>query len=164
MNKFFYEVKKIAKPGEENGCKLIGFILGSLFIDYLAGFYGGTTIDKINKDTGKKYKDFVVKYLSQYKADDLWRDIRSRLVHNYSVGGTYGFTHMEKDGKHFEVVMHEDGKSRIVLNLEDFLDDLEKAAENYLNDLLLDDGLYLKASVRYQSIGLISYIKPAIKN
>lgn len=97
LNDYFHNVKEIAVPGRHTkGHKMIGFILGSMMIDYLAGFYAGVTVSTVHTDSGKRYKDFVSMYMSSYNPDDLWKFVRSRLVHNYSVGGDYGFTHMSR--------------------------------------------------------------------
>jgi hypothetical protein len=141
LNDYFSQVKTISRPGlKQKGHKLIGFILGSMMIDYLAGFYCGVTKTTLS-GAGNRYKVFVNKYMPSYDSEHLWSYVRSRLVHNYSVDGNYGFTHMEQDGKHFEQVMHSDGKIYTVLNLEDFLKDIENAAKNYLEDLRIDTAL-----------------------
>lgn len=142
------------------GSKLIGFILGSMMIDYLAGFYSGVTLTSMNTNSGDRYKAFVKKYLSSYNPDDLWKQVRSRLVHNYSVGGDYGFTHMEMDGKHFQKVLHQNNKILTVLNLENFLKDIETAAKLYLRDLKQNTNLQFRALQRRRSLGIMGYIKP----
>ena len=56
------------------------FILCSCLIDQLSGFRYNT--DKV----GKRYKQFVKDYLPNYNSDELYDDLRNKLVHNYSVG------------------------------------------------------------------------------
>lgn len=131
-----------------------------MMIDYLAGFYSGVTLNTMSSNAGKRYKAFVRKYLSSYNPDDFWKHVRSRLVHNYSVGGDYGFTHKESDGKHFQKVPHENGKTLTVLNLENFLNDIEIAANLYLRDLKCNTVLQNLALQRRKSLGIMGYIKP----
>lgn len=162
LNKVFRQIKEISKPGE--GKELYGFILGTLLIDYLAGFYTGVTKKTLYKDSGERFRAFSKKYISKfdnrYNSNHLWSAIRSRLVHNYAVDLDYGFTHSEQDGKHFEKKMHKNGKEYIVLNLQDFLNDIQQAGQQYLHDLKKYKNYYNKAFKRYKSIGLIGYIEP----
>lgn len=156
---FYRQVKEIARPGlKKKGHKLIGIILTSMFIDYLAGFYNGVTVKNLYKNSGKRYKDFIRKYLPNYNYDEMWRDIRSRLVHNYSVGKNYAFTHMSLDGKHFAHVKHSNGKVYTIFNLEDFIKDVETAGKKYLKDLSVDKNLQIKAMKRRRSLGIMTYI------
>ena len=91
------------------------FILCSCFIDQLSGFRYNT--DRV----GKRYRQFVKEYLPQYNSDELYEDLRNKLVHNYSVGSFYSLArkapqlHLQK----VNGVTH--------LNLENFILDLKTA-------------------------------------
>lgn len=162
LNKVFRQIKEISKP--DGGKELYGFILGCLLIDYFAGFYTGVTKRTLYRNSDKRFKRFVKRYISKYdnryNSDHLWGAIRSRLVHNYAVDLDYGFTHSNKEGEHFERRKHMNGKEYIILNLEDFLNDIERAAKEYLKDLRKYKTYYTRAWRRYKSIGLIGYIPP----
>lgn len=152
---FGWEFHDIEKASIKGSAKLAGFILGACFIDAMAGFYGGVTRATVSSGSGTRFKDFVSKYLSQYNSDSLWKDLRCGLVHSYAEGGTYVFTHANKAGKHFNQIS--DG--RIILNLEDFLNDLSSAYKKLSNDILNDRHTYANALKRFNSMGLMVLIK-----
>lgn len=141
---FGWEYKDIERASIRGDAKLAGFILGACFIDALAGFYAGIDRKQSKKDSGKRFKDFVKRYLKKYDANRLWEDLRCGLVHSYTEGGTYVFTDANKAGYHFNKI--NDG--RILLNLEDFCADLREAYRSYRNDILENDDIYNKALKR----------------
>jgi hypothetical protein len=128
------------------GAKMGAFILASCFIDYLAGFYAG---HKANAD---EYRAFITDFLSGYDPDKLYRDFRCGVVHNYTEGGSYVFTDGEKAGKHLTPL--KDG--RVLLNLEHFVDDIEKAMQKYFNRLDVDTDVVKKALKRLGRGGILS--------
>lgn len=65
-----------------------------------------------------------------------------------------------QDGGHLQKVPHKNGRTYTILNLEDFLKDIEVAAKQYLNDLKSDPDLQTKAQQRARSLGTIVYIEP----
>jgi len=143
----FLDIKR-ATAGQS---KMGAFILASCFIDYMAGFIAGR--ETKNED----YKKFVKDYLpNMYDSEKLYRDLRCKLVHNYSEGGSYIFAyanptlHGQKDG------------TKIVINLENFIDDLEAALRKMLTDLDTDSGKQQKAEDRYNKIGLLGIIQSNI--
>ena len=131
-----------------------GFILGVCFIDAMASFYSGITKKTMKKNSSKRFKAFVQKYMSQYDAERLWQDLRCGLVHSYAEGGTYVFTYDNKEGFHFD----QTPRSRIILNLEDFCADLRKAYSSFRKDILTDEEIFLKAKRRLKSLGLMRTI------
>jgi hypothetical protein len=104
---------------------------------------------------GKHFRAFVTHYLRQYDAAALYHDLRSGLVHSYTVGDTYSFTHLEHAGKHLETTQTGFG-TRTLLNLEDFVDDLEQAFKALLEDIRTKPAQFEKAKARYESIGLLT--------
>ncbi|MDQ7838806.1 MAG: hypothetical protein RDU59_10015 [Thermodesulfobacteriota bacterium] len=136
----FLDIKKASSGNSKIGA----FILASCFIDYMAGFVCG------RETKPKDYKDFVSHYLpSIYNPSKLYKDLRCRLVHNYSEGGSYWF----KDNK---PELH--GKTmngRTIINLENFIDDLGKAFNKLLEEIKSDPSRKQKAVDRYNSIGLL---------
>ena len=122
-NSAFLDIKKASSGNARMGA----FILASCFIDYMAGFVCG------RKATGKDYKDFVSHYLPpMYNRSKLYKDLRCELVHNYSEGGSYWF----KDNNpelHGKVI---DG--RTIVNLENFIGDLENAFNKLMEDIQTD--------------------------
>jgi len=136
----FLDIKRASSGKSEIGA----FILASCFIDYIAGFVcGGET-------KPKDYKDFVRDYLPPvYDPSKLYKDLRCRLVHNYSEGGSYWL----KDNQpqlHGQIV-----SGRTVINLEDFIDDLEDAFHKFMKKIQSDPTAKQKAIDRYNSIGLL---------
>jgi hypothetical protein len=124
--------------------KMGAFILASCFIEYMAGFIAG------RETTNKDYKQFVKDYLpSTYDPEKLYSDLRCKLVHNYSEGGSYMFVdakpalHGQKNG------------TKMIINLENFIDDIEAALRKVLSDLDCDPAKQKKAENRYDKIGLL---------
>lgn len=148
---FGWAYKDIERASVQGSAKLAGFILGACFIDAMASFYSG--VDKETAKTGstKRFTDFVQKFLPQYNAEDLWRDLRCGLVHSYAEGGTYVFTDSNKAGFHFDMTP----RGKIILNLEDFLADLRKAYGLFRKDILTDKEVLLNAKRRFTSMGLM---------
>ena len=136
----FLDIKKASAGGSKMGA----FILASCFIDCMAGFVcGGET-------GGRDYKNFVGNYLpSIYDPSKLYKDLRCKLVHNYSEGGSYWFT----DNKPHLHGQTENG--RTIINLENFINDLENALHKLLEEIQSDSSMQKKAIDRYNSIGLL---------
>ena len=139
----------------EGSAKLAGFILGACFIDTLAGFHAGITKEDLQKTgSGMRFKAFVKEYLPQYNEEKLYADLRCGLVHTYSEGGTYVFTHANKAGNHMDQLSND----RVLLNLEDFLSDILQAYERLIANIKTKQDAYRKAKRRYLSIGLMGVI------
>lgn len=135
------------------GAKLASFILGSCFIDAMAGFYAGVDKENCKYGSGGRFKDFVAKYMPQYDKERLWGDLRCGLVHSYAAGELYVFTDANKAGKHFE-----NWEGKIVLNLEDFCKDLVDTYKLFRKDILEKDEIFIKAKKRIESMGLMGPI------
>lgn len=121
------------------------FILGSCFIDCLTSYYVGGDTTKIH------FKDFVGKFLPSYDPEKLYTDLRCKLVHNYSEGGSYMFVdgHPEWHGK------WEGGSKKTFINLENFIDALRSAMEQYFQLLETDIDVHERAVKRVNTIGLL---------
>jgi len=109
------------------------FILCSCFIDQVSGFRYNT--DKV----GKRYRQFVREYLSSYNSNELYEDLRNKLVHNYSVGSYYGLTR-NAPSMHLKEV-----NGILNLNLENFISDLKAALDKYISELKNDSSIRAKA-------------------
>ncbi len=113
------------KRASEGGSKMGAFILASCFIDYLAGYRYGKHAKR------KDYKLFVKEYFNdQYDPDKLYHDLRCGLVHNYSVGKAYLFVDNKPD-HHMKKSL---GEKRF-LNLENFINDVENAYNEFIIDI-----------------------------
>jgi len=132
----FADVKNASAGGATMGA----FILGSCFIDYLAGFYYG---HRSQKDD---YINFANKYLKKYGGERLYYSMRNGLVHNYSVERDFVFSEKGIDGPHFG--KYKNGK--IVSNLEDFISDLEAAMNKYFKAIEHDEELKKRAIRRFK--------------
>ncbi len=111
------------------------FILCSCYIDYLAYYYSS------NDNIGTRYKEFIKKYLGLYDPESLYKDLRCKLVHNYSEGGSYIFTH-NAPINHLQL---NSKYNKIYINLNNFISDLEHATEHFFNDLQNNDKMILEA-------------------
>jgi hypothetical protein len=156
LDKYLYgwEYKQIESASVQGSAKLAGFILGACFIDAMAGFLFGIDRDSAKKDSGKRFQDFVKKYMDQYDPEKLWQDLRCGLVHSYAAGETYAFTDNNKAGFHFEST----SRGTIILNLEDFCADLRKAYALFRKDILNEREIFLNAKRRFNSMGLMMEI------
>jgi hypothetical protein len=136
----FLDIKR-ASAGQS---KMGAFILASCFIEYLAGFLAGKETDR------EDYKAFVQDYLPPlYDPERLYKDLRCKLVHNYSEGGSYIFTDAQPS------VHGQNDKGKMVINLENFIDDLEAALHKLLTELAFDSIKAKKAEERLDRIGLL---------
>ncbi len=140
---------KDIEKASTGGAKMGAFILSACYIDYLAGFrYGKAT-------RGRDYVKFAKKYLpANYKAWKLYTDLRCKLVHNYSEGGTYLFT----DANQHPHMTSPTTDSRTFINLENFIADIKTALDNYFAEIKVDDNLLKLAIKRHQDIGVIGII------
>ncbi len=156
LDKCLYDMAymDIVRASIYGNAKLAGFILGACFIDAMASFHAGVDRDTSKRNSGKRFKGFVKKYLKTYDAEELWTDLRCGLVHSYAEGGTYLFTDNNKAGFH----MTYNSKGMILLNLEDFCSDLSTAYNAYKTDILSDNDCFLKAKHRYKSMRLMGLV------
>jgi len=133
------------RRASSGGAKLGAFILASCYIDYLSGYYFG------GESTRSNYIDFCRIFLPKYNANDLYKSVRCRLVHNYSLESNCAFTH-----HHYKLHLRptEDGKT--VLNLGSFVNDLSKAMELFFSEVDKDPRLKVNFARRYKTIGTMS--------
>jgi len=115
------------KDGADDSSPLAAFILISCAIDFLAGFYCG--IESFRPKPGqsfKNYKEFVERYMPQYKPNDVYKHVRCSLAHSYTIGGHLGLTHDNRS-------IHRPASK--VINFENFLEDFEAGAQVYFDEL-----------------------------
>jgi hypothetical protein len=140
----FLDIKKASAGNAKMGA----FILASCYIDYLAGFRYG------KNSKGLDYVRFVKEYFTdKYDASKLYQDLRCKLVHNYSEGGSFAFTDNHPERHNVKIP---DG--RIMLNLENFVDDIETVLNKYFQELRTDDEKYKLAQNRYSKLGILTII------
>jgi len=127
---------------------IAGFILCSCLIDHVACF-------RYNKESsGKIYQSFIDDYLSGYGYDSkrIYIDLRCKLVHNYTVGrSSYDLT----SGTQLHLKKWNIGS--VVLDLNVFVDHLEKALDKYLGELESDSIVKENAINRYRKVGILQY-------
>jgi len=133
--------------------KLGAFILGACFIDAMAGFYKGINRKEAETGSSSRFKDFVKVYLPQYDPEKLWKDLRCGLVHSYAEGGSYEFTHSNS-----EIHFTKSSRGKIILNLEEFLEDLKGAYNQLREDIMKQQDTFDKAIKRYKSMGLMASV------
>jgi len=120
------------------------FILCSCLIDAVAGFEKGC-------DTkGVDYIDFVKRRLQSYNPKQLYEDLRCKLVHGYSEGGSYLFTDARPD-------LHGGFQgAKTVINLENFIADIQTALDSFASEIASTASpLRGNAINRYKSNGII---------
>jgi len=99
-------------------------------IDYLAGFWWGkSTKGKVEK----AYTGFINEYFpkGRYDANGLYDSLRTGLVHMFTIKGKkYALIH-----GHPELHLKTHRAVHIILNAEDFCDDLTSAKDRYFDDV-----------------------------
>jgi hypothetical protein len=127
--KYFASLDKIIHNGEIKPIAI--FILCSCFIDHMAQL----RFFKKGLGMGERYRKFVGHYLgSHYQPRKLYDSLRSRLVHNYSVRGRY-YLDWNDETRHLKAFVDSEGRSRVWLNLNVFISDLEVAFASFTKDL-----------------------------
>jgi hypothetical protein len=139
------EIKKAIK----NNMGAAAYILISCAIDCLASFWS-------NEDsTGSIYKAFIDEFFDGYNAEHLYKDLRCKLVHNYTLGENiimcWGEASIHKSRT---------SKGDTIINLEQFFEDFEKAKNRYFERVRLDRQLQVNLANRWLSDGILSPIQP----
>lgn len=137
------------KRASSGGAKMGAFILCSCLIDAIAGFMKGNDTRECD------YKHFVGKYMPAYDAEKIYTALRCKLVHSYSEGGSYWF----KDNMESLHLSKLDNEKTIV-NLENFIAEIESALQKYTSDLRITKNLALRnnAIKRYDLNGVIQVV------
>ncbi len=151
MKKSLYDFAlKDIKVSQKNGAPMGAFILASCLIDCLAGFRYG--ISGTPGEVGENYKNFINTYFEgKYDGQSVYKNIRCKLVHNYSEGGGYYFSNT---GDLYHNVIY-DGKTNIIL--DNFIQDLELAMNRYFTELISRDELQSIAKDRMDKLSLIEH-------
>jgi hypothetical protein len=131
------------------------FILTTCLIDFLGTLYAG-------KDSNRgTFTAFVSDFMRQqqdgvgYDGEELWESLRNKLVHNYSIWqGKYVLTHGHPE---WHLKLHS-GKARI-LNLENFFEDAERAADDYFARIAQETELQDNLVRRTSKLGVIQDVE-----
>ena len=129
------------------------FIWLACAIDWLAGFWWGQSTDGHVKQV---YVGFISNFFpqSKYIAEDLYDSLRNGLVHMYTIKGKkYALKHQEPT-LHLKVTTD----AHVVLNLENFFDDVVKAKNGFFDAVELDPLLLDKVIIRYEREGFLDII------
>lgn len=138
-----YDFGNILLSRKEN-MMIASFILCTCFIDHLSQHRYFK--QKLNEE---KFIQFTKEYLGpKYKAEELYKDLRSKLVHNYSVNGKYLLSDSDPHLK------NENDKT--YLNIDEFIKDLEKALEKYIDELKNDSRIRLIALAHYKKYKILT--------
>ena len=141
----FEDIKRAA-----NGRAKIGaFILGACFIDYIAGYWFGADSEVKSTSSHKIFVAFTREFLKAYDPEKLYVAMRCKLVHNYSEGGAYKFA-FDMPNRHLTK-----SENKIIINLEQFIDDIETAPNRYLQLLDTDHDVQLRAIKRWKHFGIL---------
>lgn len=99
--------------------------------------------------SNKTFKDFAARYLPRCEeyTDDVYDGMRNRLVHNYS---SRGFVYTDGNP---ELHLIKTRGGDLILNVESFVEDVQRAAEAYIADLEEDAELYRKYIKRTKDQG-----------
>ncbi|HEY4877241.1 MAG TPA: hypothetical protein VIH86_16810 [Puia sp.] len=140
-----FALRDIKKIGIEDNV-LASFILCSCFIEQVSGF----RYARVSHRTGKgMFEDFVKEYLPNYDPKKLREDLRNKLVHNYSLGDSYSLVRNSK-----ELHLTKLG-TRQIINIENFIEELENAFALYENDLNTKEDVRNNALKWYETFHII---------
>lgn len=140
------ETYTATRDGENGSTPLAAFILVSCAIDFMSGFLEG--IDSFEPSaSGKLYRRYVERYMPAYNSKDVFRNIRCRLAHNYTVGDAVALIHNNSSA-------HDPLGSRgdKIINFENFYADFRIGVERYFLDLQKNKDLQ-KKFLRRSSLG-----------
>ena len=138
---------------------LIGFIFMSCAIDYLAGFWWG---ESTKRKVGTVFMKFIDTYFvtNRYDSKDLYDSLRNGLVHLFTIKDKrYALAH-NKPMLHLKTSTN----GHILLNAEDFRDDLIVAKELYFKDVETDAFYMEKLKERYNRDGFLDVFEVSIKS
>ena len=147
LDKSLYEMafRDILAIREKKVASMSCFVLLSCFIDYLSGYYSGS-----KKTTKRYFLEFCERYLPRYDANVLYKDIRCKLVHQYTEPRSLIFSDSSKRehlGKY---------QDRLIMDLDTFIEDIESAWLEYRSDIMKDEQIYKKALKRYLENGTLN--------
>jgi hypothetical protein len=124
------------------------FILLTCLTDFLGTLYAG------KKSTRETFSAFVSDFIKPeyprvgYDLEKLWKSLRNKLVHNYSLGD-YILVHNHPD---LHLTLH---GGATILNQEDFFQDIQRAADDYFALVTQETALQDKLSDRISEDGTI---------
>lgn len=130
---------------------LIGFIVMTCAIDYLAGFWWGeSTKGKVQA----AYTGFIDAYFpkGRYDANGLYDSLRNGLVHMFTIKNKkYALIHNRPD-----MHLKNDTAGHIILNAADFRDDLVIAKDKYFDEVENNSELLDKLRDRFTRDGFLA--------
>ncbi len=133
------------RNASSGGAKMGAFILCSCLIDSITGF-------RIGGDSrGSDYQSTVSIYLSSYNPSKLYCDLRCKLVHTYSEGGSYWFCD-NKPSLHLTV---DSTTGKTIINLENFINEIEIALGKFISDARTNSTIENNLSSRLLNNGII---------
>ena len=129
---------------------LIGFIVMTCSIDYLAGFWWGKST---KGNVQKVYTDFIDTYFppGHYDATGIYDSLRNGLVHMFTIKNKkYALVHNEPN-----MHLKKDTTGQIILNAADFRDDLVAARDKYFSEVQTTPGLLDRLLDRFNRDGFL---------
>lgn len=131
----------------EAGLEMAPYILISCAIDFLTTFWVG------GDSSGTRYQDFVATFFDGYDAENLYAEIRCRMVHNLTVGQRAIICWDEPD-----VHKCTTADGTVVLNLEQFFADFLGAKTRYFEALRASPDLVERQIRRFNELGVLCAI------
>ena len=143
----FEDINLASRGGSKRGA----FILGSCFIDHLSCFYFG------HSSTSSNYACFVDRFLPMYNGQNMYTDLRCKLVHNYSLGNQYALTHNRS-----KLHLKKDIDGKILINLKNFITEIKQAKEQYFAELKNDEQLQINFAKWYINGGVLVPVNSSV--
>lgn len=137
---------------------LLGSLILSLCaVDTLASFAASKQKGKpITRTSGKHFKEYVVTFMDEKYtpiAGRLYGALRGLLIHSYT---TKYFLLTDHEPQNHLITTTLQGKKRQVVNVDTFIEDMEKAANKYVEELSMDSSLFSNFKIQYDYVGLMT--------
>jgi hypothetical protein len=148
------------KSIQKHKMPIAGFILCVCLIDQVSGFVYDNNV-KGQRTNTERSKKFVADYLNKvsikkYDKDELIELLRNKLVHNYSLSDRKvpKYQRYVLDYENPKLHLHTQDDI-VVINIEGFINDLEKSFQLYKGQLLADTTIQRIAIEHYDMYGIL---------
>lgn len=144
--------RRMVNAGDDIGVAMPAFIWLTCGIDWLAGFWWGTSTRNHVKQA---YTGFVKTYFSSvYNAEDLYDSLRNGIVHSFTIKNhRYALKHRQP-----EMHLRPNAQGFELINLENFFQDWQDAKNKFFDDVEQKPDLLDRVYERYVRDGFLQLV------